>query len=114
MKASILVTVASAILLTVIPAAAGLNDRLIYQRQRIAGGVYSGRLAPTEAAALIREQRRIQHLKTVYQRDGWLSRGERRELDRRLDRASGHIYRLKNGDRSRSPVRPCIRYRYHR
>ncbi len=114
MKVSMLIIAIPAVLLTVIPAIAGLNDRLIHQRQRIAEGIHSGNLSVNAAAALLREQRRIRYLKDVYQRDGWLSRGERRHLDRSLDRASGHIYRLKHDDRVRAPHRPRTRYRYHR
>jgi len=66
------------------------------QKERIVEGVRCGELTRGEYRYLENEQRWIQRFRRHSLADGWLSRGERRQLHRLQDRASGDIYRAKH------------------
>jgi hypothetical protein len=75
-------------------AQAGVNDRQVHQRQRIARNVRQGDLTWRETARLSAEQARIRREEFRYRHnDGHLSRWERAELAREQNQASRHIYR---------------------
>lgn len=62
------------------------------QRRSIMRGMRSGELTRREARRLWGEQRMIQRRERAYLADGYLSRGERRDLYRDLRSANRHIY----------------------
>jgi hypothetical protein len=74
------------------------------QQSRIEQGIESGKLTRKEAKVLKRQQRKTRHLYREFREDGRLSKRERRELDRRLDRVSDQIWELKHNERSRFDV----------
>lgn len=92
---------------------AGINKRLAKQHRRIHNGIHDGSLTRSETKALKREQRRIHDLKERFLRNGHLSRNERQNLNRKLDRASDHIYRLKHNKRNRYTYDRHRRYDRH-
>ena len=73
-----------------------IGDRQIRQQERIHQGVVTGELTGREAAALEREQCRIQKIKQRAWIDGELSPVERARLHNLQDRASAHIYKKKH------------------
>ena len=87
-----------------------------FQMERIANGVRSGEVTGRECRYLGNEQRRIQRKKRSFLADGWLSRGERRRLNRLQNRADRDIYRAKHNRRNRDcsghVVRPHARRRF--
>lgn len=83
------------------PIRSGELEERIDQRQddlmeRIIQGIDSGRLNGHETAALLREQRDIARLENRYLEDGYLTRGEYRDLEERLDAAERRIFREKH------------------
>ena len=74
----------------------GVNARQHEQQRRIAEGVRSGQLSPAEARRLQREQRMIRAEERRYKADGVLTRAERADLQRDLNRSSRHIYHEKH------------------
>lgn len=79
----------------------GVNARQHHQQQRIAQGVRSGELTRGEARRLERGQRHIRAEERRYRADGELTRAERADLQRDLNRASRHIYNEKHDDGTR-------------
>lgn len=77
------------------------EQRLDRQHWRIEQGVRSGELTGREVKRLRKEQRHIAKTKRKFSRDGYLDRKERRQLRRKLNRASDRIYRLKQNERYR-------------
>lgn len=71
---------------------AGVNHRQAHQHARIAGGVASGALTRGEAGLLAREQAAIRAEERFYKSDGRLTRAERADLHRDLNRSSRHIW----------------------
>lgn len=88
-----------------------IRDRLDRQHSRIEHGIDSGKLTRKEAKVLKREQRKSRHLYHEFKEDGYLSKRERRELNRRLDRVSDQIWDLKHNERSRYDI-SAHRYGY--
>ncbi len=76
-----------------------VDKRQYQQQQRIAQGIESGRLTPREWAKLDRQQDKIARLENRFKSDGWLSRKEKRILNKKLNAASQRIYRLKHNGR---------------
>lgn len=75
-------------------AEAGVNDRQVHQRARIAHNVRTGELTAHETARLAAEQARIRREEFRYRHnDGRLGPWERAELAREQNQASRHIYR---------------------
>ena len=96
------VTVSAVAVLGVTTASAGSIDRRAgsidrrehRQLHRIRHGIHSGALTRREAARLLAEQRHIRAEEYFYRRTGGgLSRWERRDLQRDLNRSSRHIRR---------------------
>ncbi len=84
------------------PVLAGqIAGRQIRQQKRIHQGVVSGELTCGEAAALEREQCRIQNMKRNAWSDGKLSPGERARLHKRQDQARARICRKKHNNITR-------------
>jgi len=78
----------------------GIHARMANQQKRISQGVRTGELTPREAGRLERHEARIRHDELMMKSDGVLTRGERAQLNRELDRVSRNIYRAKhNGKR---------------
>jgi hypothetical protein len=69
------------------------------QHARIVQGRHSGRLTRLEAMRLRAGQRRIHRAERRADRDGFMTRAERRRVERMQDRQSGRIYRLKHNPR---------------
>ena len=74
------------------------DKRVERQHARIREGVKSGELTRKEAGKLRKQQKNIARHERKLSRDGDLTRHERRKLDRRQDKASKRIYRLKHND----------------
>jgi hypothetical protein len=90
--------------LLAVPAAeaASVNGRQIRQRERIRQGVRSGELTRRETLRLRAEQRGLRAEERFYRRTGpGLSRSERRDLQRDLNRTSRDIYRQKHDRQDR-------------
>jgi hypothetical protein len=78
-----------------------INRRERRQRARIADGIESGELTRREACRLRAGERHVQREERRYRRDGELSRWERRDLQRDLNRESRRIYRQKHDEQDR-------------
>jgi len=89
-------------LLALPTAEAAVDGREHRQRERIRDGVQSGELTRHEAARLRREQAGIRAEERRYRRSGdGLSRRERRDLQRDLNRSSRDIRRQKHDGQDR-------------
>src|SRR6185295_829866 len=89
-------------LLALPTAEAAVDGREHRQRERIRDGVQSGELTRHEAARLRREQAGIRAEERRYRRSGdSLSRRERRDLQRDLNRSSRDIRRQKHDGQDR-------------
>ncbi len=89
-------------LVTGISFAQSIPERNRNQQERIAQGIRSGQLTPAEAARLEREQRYNHRQTAIDRRDGGrFTARERAEAQRRLDRSSRDIARLKHNGRAR-------------
>jgi hypothetical protein len=73
------------------PAMDEIDARQARQAARIDAALHEGRLSRREFRMLRREQAEIRHYEAQARADGVLTRGERRELQQMLDRASRHI-----------------------
>ena len=87
-------------------ASAGTNTPVVRHRQarqqkRIANGVNSGELTPSETARLENEEAKIQADKKAAKADGKVTAGERAQLQHEQNKASRHIYRKKHNNRTR-------------
>jgi hypothetical protein len=78
-----------------------VDRRQAKQRARIRDGRQDGELTRKEAGRLKREQRHVNRLENRFGSDGRYSPRERRILEKKQDRASRHIKRAKNNDRTR-------------
>ena len=85
------------------PALAGrFAERHFRQDHRISQGIHRGELTRGEARHLFKQQRRIQQKTCRAWSDGTLTRKERARLERKHDRLSANIYRLKHNNRNRN------------
>jgi hypothetical protein len=75
-----------------------INRRERDQAWRIHQGVRSGELTRGETRSLWHQEVEIRQDERAAKRDGRLTWGERRKLDRELNRESERIYRLKHND----------------
>ena len=89
----------------------GVRERMQRQHSRIDHGMETGKLTRKEAKELKQDQYRTRHLFRDFREDGYLSKKERRRLERRLDRVSERIWELKHNKRSRYNG-PDHRYSY--
>lgn len=78
------------------------DDRIERQHNRINKGVRMGELTKKEAHKLRKQHRYIKKLSRQFNKDGHLSRFERKTLERELNLASHRIYNLKHNDRIRN------------
>jgi len=78
-----------------------IDRREARQHARIAAGRHSGALTRPEIARLRAGQRHIHRMERRAGRDGIVTRGERRRIERAQDRESRAIYRLKHNGRHR-------------
>jgi hypothetical protein len=76
-----------------------VDARQLHQQRRIERGIHTGQLSPSEVKKLHRKQRKIARLEHRFKRDGWLSHSEQHILDKKLNKASEQIHRLKQNDR---------------
>ena len=74
------------------------DNRVERQKSRIHEGVKSGTLTRQEAGKLRNQQKHISTLAREYRSDGHLSRNERKKLEKKQNKASNKIYRLKHND----------------
>ena len=95
--------------LITIPAIADHNNsysqierRMVRQQARIEQGIHSGELTRKEARRLHNQQTYIAKLGHKFQYDNCLDLYEQRTLERKLDRASNRIYRLKHNHANRN------------
>jgi hypothetical protein len=84
---------------------AKFEDRIERQHNRINKGIRMGELTKKEAQKLRKQHRQIKKLSRQFNKDGHLSRFERKTLKQELNLASHRIYDLKNNDRNRN-IRP--------
>lgn len=68
-----------------------VDARQARQAERIERGVERGQITREEARMLRREQRTVAHFEAQYKADGHVTRGERRELTKLLDRVDDRI-----------------------
>ena len=78
-----------------------IDRREALQRARIAEGRRSGELTRPELARLNAGQRKVHRMERRAQADGFVTRGERRRIERAQDRQSRATYRLKHNARQR-------------
>lgn len=81
--------------------AQNIHQRKDNQQDRIAQGVKSGQLTPRETAHLERQQKSINHEEHNMRKadNGHLTAADRRQLNRRQNRASKNIYAKKHNNR---------------
>jgi len=85
------------------PALAGtFAQRHFKQDQRIFQGIHSGELTRGETRHLFKQQRHLQQKTCRAWSDGTLTRKERAHLERKQDKFSANIYRLKHNNRDRN------------
>lgn len=92
------------------------DKRVERQQSRIRQGIKSGELTRKEAAQLRQQQKKIAKLARKFNRDGYLSRHEKKKLEKKQDKASNRIYRLKYNDqykRHRVKHKPGYAHRDH-
>ncbi len=80
---------------------ATINQRLENQHDRIRAGIRDDQLTKGEATRLRADDAAIHARERVYRQahDGTLTRGERRQLTRELNRTSRQIYRDRHNNR---------------
>ncbi len=76
------------------------ENREVRQERRIVNGIVRGEFTPRELRNIARQQQRIDRAQNRAAQDGYVSRAERRKLERIQDRASRNIYRKKNNYRT--------------
>lgn len=86
------------------------DNRIERQHKRIKKGVRNDQLTKKETKKLRKQHRHIKKLNKHFLKDGYLSRQERRTLQRELDLASKRIYRLKHNNRYRQHALHDKRY----
>jgi len=92
------------------------DKRVERQQSRIRHGIKSGELTRKEATQLRQQQKKIAKLARKFNRDGYLSRHEKKKLEKKQDKASNRIYKLKHNDqhkRHRVKYKPRYVYRDH-
>lgn len=72
-----------------------VNERQSNQRERVVAGARSGALTRPETRQLNREARGIERKEQVFRSDGQFSRGERREVQRDLNRHNRNIHQAR-------------------
>jgi len=85
-----------------------ISDRLERQSTRIREGTQTGALTRHERRVLREEHREIRRRVERMRDDHGLNKKERRKINKRLDKASRHIRKLKHND-----VRRDRRYAHH-
>ena len=83
--------------------------RQVRQQKRIAQGLRSGQITDGEFLRLNREQGRIESFRQRAWADGYLSSRERHRLDAIQNKASRHIYRVKQNRKRYCGDRPAPR-----
>ena len=83
------------------PQSSGIDKREHKQKERINQGVESGQLTKKEARRLRHEQKRIKAKEEAMKLDGTLTKGERKELQQDLNKASEHIAEQKHDAQTR-------------
>ena len=78
-----------------------IDRREARQHARIADGRRSGELTRPELARLRAGQRHVHRMERRAERDGMVTGGERRRIERAQDRESRAIHRLKHNGRRR-------------
>ena len=96
-----LLLIASTGLINAQRATRSTTARQTTQQSRIGQGVRNSELTRSEAARLVREQKRIQIEKRIAKADGTVTPAEKRFLRREQNRASRHIARQKNDGQER-------------
>lgn len=97
-----IITITLFLFTTLQSAEAGREDRRqARQRARIGEGVKSGELTRGEAARARGDQRQIRRMEKRLEADGELSDQDKAKLERRQDRASRRLHRMKHNDRER-------------
>jgi hypothetical protein len=78
-----------------------VNQRLENQRDRIQAGKKDDQLTKGEATHLRADDAAIRAQERVYRKanDGKLTKGERKQLNRELDKSSRQIYRARHNNR---------------
>ncbi len=79
--------------------------RQVNQQKRIAAGVKSGQLTPSETRRVERQQVKIQKDKQTAKSDGKVTPKERVKLQHEQNRASRKIDRLKHNDKTTEPAK---------
>jgi hypothetical protein len=79
-----------------------VDRREDHQRDRIKQGIKNGELTKAEARHLRVEEARIRLIEAKAKSDGQITTKEARQLDRRLDKTSRHIYRQKHDRQDRN------------
>jgi hypothetical protein len=79
-----------------------MDRREALQRARIVEGRRSGELTRRELARLDAGQRQVHRMERRAERDGIVTRGERRRIERVQDREHRAIHRLKHNARRRA------------
>src|SRR5881397_2717112 len=111
MTISLLAAVATATLISTIQAGPGARDPGVNARQRaqharVAQGVRSGELTPSETRDIAKEQRAIRQEEREFKSDGKLTVEERKELRQDLNQASKNIYEQKHDAEVRPHTTP--------
>ncbi len=83
------------------PRTPGIDRREARQHSRIRDGVRCDQLTRAEVRHLRRGQRHVHRMELRAKRDGQVSRRERYQMHRALDRQGRAIYRLKHNARER-------------
>ncbi|MES9937259.1 MAG: hypothetical protein ABW153_12505 [Sedimenticola sp.] len=78
-----------------------LKEMAREQAMEIREGIRAGDLTHREARKLRKQQKRLKRRFNDYMDDGWLDRGERRELKTAYRKAGKRIHRLRNNDEYR-------------
>ena len=79
-----------------------INRRQHEQQARIRQGVRSGELTRGEARRLERNERQIRQEERAARADGVVTREERREINKDLNKTNRRVYRAKHNNRDRN------------
>jgi hypothetical protein len=88
--------------------AASVNDRQEYQANRIEQGRKSGKITWREGIKLRAEQKKIAKKEAEFRDDGYLSKSERKKLNKMQNQASEHISDEKNDGWKRASWLPRV------
>jgi len=102
LKSWLVGVVAASVLAVSVPAMADRVDgRETNQAERIASGVKSGELTRREARKLRRGQRRVKGMERRAERDGVVTAGEAKRIEKAQDRQSRKIFKQKRDRQDR-------------